>query len=64
MSSYTEIGNHQGQQQQQHVQFPSGFGGPVLEEELQEKGAMFRDFLTSRVRFTKRSAFLSLICFF
>jgi hypothetical protein len=24
--------------------------GSVLEEELQEKGAMFRDFLTSRVR--------------
>lgn len=44
MTSYAEYSNPSLQQQ---VQLPSG---PVLEEELQEKGAMFRDFLTSRVR--------------
>lgn len=51
MSSFVNIGNnnHQGINgvggQQQVYQ-----GLNVLEEELQEKGAMFRDFLTSRVK--------------
>lgn len=56
MSSYVDFGNQL--QQQQQVQFSSGLGGTVLEEELQEKGAMFRDFLTSRVR--KNNIFCSL----
>ena len=42
--SYSEVGISQ-QQNQLTMNY-----GPVLEEELQEKGAMFRDFLTSRVR--------------
>ena len=36
------------QEQSQSLQV--NFNGSVLEEELQEKGAMFRDFLTSRVQ--------------
>jgi len=42
MSSF--VGNNQGAGVGQLYQ-----GLNVLEEELQEKGAMFRDFLTSRV---------------
>ena len=41
--SLTDIGNQQLQQLRQTST------GSVLEEELHEKGAMFRDFLTSRV---------------
>ena len=41
--SLTDIGN------QQLQQFQHASTGSVLEEELHEKGAMFRDFLTSRV---------------
>lgn len=40
--SITDIGN-------QNQQFQQTLTGSVLEEELHEKGAMFRDFLTSRV---------------
>ena len=36
------------QEQSQSLQV--NFNGSVLEEELQEKGAMIRDFLTSRVQ--------------
>ena len=37
--------------------------GSVLEEELNEKGAMFRDFLTSRVR-DSYCDFNNIICLF
>jgi hypothetical protein len=47
MSSFTDNGNQELQQFQRQLQ--QTFTGSVLEEELHEKGAMFRDFLTSRV---------------
>lgn len=46
MSSFTESVNQEFQLRQQVVT------GSVLEEELHEKRAMFRDFLTSRVQRT------------
>lgn len=45
MSSYLDVGNNQGNGGVGQIYQ----GLNVLEEELQEKGAMFRDFLTSRV---------------
>ena len=47
MSSFVEVGNNINNNQATGL-FPNQ-GSNVLEEELQEKGAMFRDFLTSRV---------------
>lgn len=43
-------GNNSVLSESQQFSGMSNITGAVLEEELQEKGAMFRDFLTSRVR--------------
>ena len=47
MSSFVDVGNNNNSNSNSQVTglLPVN----VLEEELQEKGAMFRDFLTSRV---------------
>lgn len=62
MSDYGVIGSESAQQPLPQISLSNS----VMEEELQEKTAMFRDFLTSRVKminFIKGANILSLTVF-